>query len=362
MWNYGYEGDPTIVETYVSQLRKKIDTSPPTIFEPSEVSVIGSNDSEFAVNLARQTLERCPGVHRGHVASRAVIDSLGGDIRDPTDRSAVGEFPPYHENCQYLERSQSACRSQRRPPRFNTSHFSALYLAIVSEGRRTSTLDTSRHETHIAPVADDRFDVAREPTIVTVSSRTGSDSWRAVLSRATARHAEILVAAPLNQVDSTIGFFDTRYSSRASSFSPCFIATGYWISRLGLRPIAEVTGVAEAIVEGDRTRRVATRRPRTEAGKLARAFNVMLDEQQALEAQASSIHRRRIARTSHTSLRHSRDHRVCGGEASCESVTKVTRRYIESVLPPTKWEASVEDLFSWHGWTKDDRWIVSRLT
>jgi two-component system OmpR family sensor kinase len=62
------------------------------------------------------------------------------------------------------------------------------------------------------------------------------------------------------------------------------IATGFWISRLGLRPIAEVTEVAEAIVEGDRTRRVATLRRTTEAGKLARAFNVMLDEQQALEA------------------------------------------------------------------------------
>jgi two-component system OmpR family response regulator len=31
VWNYAYEGDPTIVESYVSQLRKKIDTSPPTI-------------------------------------------------------------------------------------------------------------------------------------------------------------------------------------------------------------------------------------------------------------------------------------------------------------------------------------------
>jgi two-component system OmpR family sensor kinase len=61
-------------------------------------------------------------------------------------------------------------------------------------------------------------------------------------------------------------------------------ATGYWITRLGLRPIAEVTEVAEAIVNGDRTRRVARRHQRTEAGKLARAFNVMLDEQQALES------------------------------------------------------------------------------
>ena len=61
-------------------------------------------------------------------------------------------------------------------------------------------------------------------------------------------------------------------------------ATGFWITRLGLRPIADVTEVAEAIVEGDRTRRVAGRHQGTEAGKLARAFNVMLDEQQALEA------------------------------------------------------------------------------
>jgi two-component system OmpR family response regulator len=31
VWDYSYDGDPTIVESYVSLLRKKIDTSPPTI-------------------------------------------------------------------------------------------------------------------------------------------------------------------------------------------------------------------------------------------------------------------------------------------------------------------------------------------
>jgi len=31
VWSYSYEGDPTIVESFVSQLRKKIDTSPPSI-------------------------------------------------------------------------------------------------------------------------------------------------------------------------------------------------------------------------------------------------------------------------------------------------------------------------------------------
>jgi two-component system OmpR family response regulator len=31
VWNYNFEGDPAIVESFVSQLRKKIDTSPPTM-------------------------------------------------------------------------------------------------------------------------------------------------------------------------------------------------------------------------------------------------------------------------------------------------------------------------------------------
>ncbi len=31
VWDYSYEGDATIVESFVSQLRKKIDTSPPTM-------------------------------------------------------------------------------------------------------------------------------------------------------------------------------------------------------------------------------------------------------------------------------------------------------------------------------------------
>jgi two-component system OmpR family response regulator len=31
VWDYNFEGEPTIVESYVSQLRKKIDTTPPTI-------------------------------------------------------------------------------------------------------------------------------------------------------------------------------------------------------------------------------------------------------------------------------------------------------------------------------------------
>jgi two-component system, OmpR family, sensor kinase len=53
--------------------------------------------------------------------------------------------------------------------------------------------------------------------------------------------------------------------------------------RLGLRPIAEVTVVAVPIAVGDGTRHVRKGESGTEAAHLARAFDVMFDEQQASE-------------------------------------------------------------------------------
>ena len=43
---------------------------------------------------------------------------------------------------------------------------------------------------------------------------------------------------------------------------------GLWIVRLGLRPLDEIGTTAEAIAEGDLTRRVERAEPRTEVGRL----------------------------------------------------------------------------------------------
>ena len=130
---------------------------------------------------------------------------------------------------------------------------------------------------------------------------------------------EILVAVPFNQVDATMRFLRVALLLTGLVVLALLIAQrAYGSTRLGLRPIAEVTEVAEAIVEGDRTRRVATSDQRTEAGKLARAFNMMLDEQQDSRGATSPVRRRRVARTSHPPVRDPRYHRVCGVKASCE--------------------------------------------
>jgi two-component system OmpR family sensor kinase len=52
---------------------------------------------------------------------------------------------------------------------------------------------------------------------------------------------------------------------------------GWWVVRVGLRPLEEVERTADAIAEGDLTRRVPEARPTTEVGRLARALNAMLE-------------------------------------------------------------------------------------
>jgi two-component system OmpR family sensor kinase len=94
----------------------------------------------------------------------------------------------------------------------------------------------------------------------------------------------VLVAVSLSQIDTTMSSLRLALLLAGLVVLAVVVATGVWIARLGLRPIAEVTEVADAITAGDRTRRVTLAQRRTEAGKLAEAFNLMLDEQLSLEA------------------------------------------------------------------------------
>jgi two-component system OmpR family sensor kinase len=131
-----------------------------------------------------------------------------------------------------------------------------------------------------APAPSTNF---REPDVETVGSIDGSGSWRAVLVTNPGGTTAI-VAVPLDRVDATAQRTTVAILVAAAAVLAAMAAAGWWLLRLGLRPIAEVTQVADAIAGGDRSRRVRGGAPGTEAHHLARAFNVMLDEQAATEA------------------------------------------------------------------------------
>lgn len=58
---------------------------------------------------------------------------------------------------------------------------------------------------------------------------------------------------------------------------------GWWVLRLGVKPITEVTAAADAISGGERDRRVPSFPAGTEAADLSNAFNTMIDEKEAAD-------------------------------------------------------------------------------
>lgn len=69
----------------------------------------------------------------------------------------------------------------------------------------------------------------------------------------------------------------------------------FWVDRLGIKPILEVTRTAEDLADNRSESRVDQRSLHTEAGRLAASFNKMLDARQAADAQQ----RRFVADASH---------------------------------------------------------------
>jgi two-component system OmpR family sensor kinase len=175
-----------------------------------------------------------------------------------------------------------------------TERFSNIYIAVITAKARDIlvALGSGGASPTLPTVVSSA--PGSEPKIQTVSSVKGPVAWRAVL----VRHPdgqEVLVAASLESVDATDAHLRLALVVGGAALVLILAALWWWLVRLGLNPIAEVTSVADAITAGDRSRRVSEPRPGSEAAHLARAFNVMLDEEQAVEERL----RRFVADASH---------------------------------------------------------------
>jgi two-component system OmpR family sensor kinase len=138
---------------------------------------------------------------------------------------------------------------------------------------------------------------------------------------------------------------------------------GYALVRGSLRPLEEVESTAEAIAAGDLSRRVPVRRPRSEVGRLANAFNVMVgrienafraSERSEASARGSEERMRQfVADASHelrtplTSIRGYAELYRQGAVASPDEVAGVLRR--------------IEDQAARMGLLVDDLLLLARL-
>jgi two-component system OmpR family sensor kinase len=113
--------------------------------------------------------------------------------------------------------------------------------------------------------------------------QTGARFRVAVIQPTTASDQLSIVALPLDEVDNAVSRLRWTLGGVLIAVAIVLVVVVWWVQRLSLRPIARLTAAADAIAGGDHGHRVLVADPRTEAGKLATAFNVMLDERDATE-------------------------------------------------------------------------------
>ncbi|WP_328612024.1 HAMP domain-containing histidine kinase [Amycolatopsis sp. NBC_00345] len=158
-------------------------------------------------------------------------------------------------------------------------------LFYDSTGRLTERVGQAKGET-LMPVVPP-MDVAsvrrRGDTAVTVGDENGDTTWRV--------RTAVQAPTPAQPVSGTVAVAESldtgiATANRLKTIEVVFgfvlvvllgvIAT--WLIRLGLRPLTRIEHTAQAITGGDFDRRVPDLDPRTEAGRLGSAFNVMLGQ------------------------------------------------------------------------------------
>ena len=135
---------------------------------------------------------------------------------------------------------------------------------------------------------------ASRPDPFSVTSSDGMHGFR-VASVHGLRDETVVVALPSDRIDGTFQRVEIGVLVAGALLLVALAVASWWVERLGLRPIRRVTDAADAIAAGDLDRRVTMQSSKTEAGRLAQAFNVMVDERQASEDRL----RRFIADASH---------------------------------------------------------------
>ncbi len=106
----------------------------------------------------------------------------------------------------------------------------------------------------------------------------------------------LIVAQPLGDIESTLHHL--LFVELAVSGAAVIIALigGFWLVRVGLRPLRDMESTAESIAAGNLTERVPGENQKTEVGRLARTLNVMLTRiEAAFSARLASERRLRAS-------------------------------------------------------------------
>jgi two-component system OmpR family sensor kinase len=229
----------------------------------------------------------------GVLVTRTTRDTLVDQIDTRLDTASVS----------HGDRGGDFDRRGPPPPQYDRA--SDVYEGLL---RPTGDLETVfasdlTADPSVAPAVDveQAEAAARTQQPFTVGSSGADDVRFRVVARPTSA-GWWLTAIPLTDVDDTIRNLITVEAIAAAIVLALLAAVAWWVVRLGIRPIKQMTRTAERIASGDLSQRVPEVPASTEAGQLGLALNHMLERLDTAfteRAESQQRLRRFIADASH---------------------------------------------------------------
>jgi two-component system, OmpR family, sensor kinase len=191
----------------------------------------------------------------------------------------------------------------------NGSRLSELYFEVLNaDGTPIRELPPTLRDSDPRPSIDPATALAHAVVLgqpvrpFTVGSEGSSGlRYRVVVSQGT-NGTYVVIGASLREADAT--FRRLLWVELAATGAVLLVLglVAFWVIRLGVRPIDQMAATADAIAEGDLSRRVEVAPPRTEVGRLGIALNGMLHQIEGAFAQRRASEdrlRRFVADASH---------------------------------------------------------------
>jgi two-component system OmpR family sensor kinase len=205
-----------------------------------------------------------------------VLLATAGAISRLTERSLVEQLD------EQLVRAAPQLRPDRRAPGLAGDAQrppSALYVGIVELG--TGELRTlfapGTTASDAPPDLDGDEAVARlDGPAFTVAATAGDLRYRARVRELPRQGAALVTAVPMEDVDATLDRLRRLLALGSLAIVGALGLVTWWVLRLGVRPIREMTGAAVAIGDGDLSQRIPDSASGTEAAELGDALNRML--------------------------------------------------------------------------------------
>ena len=200
--------------------------------------------------------------------SLLVADQQGAYVRKKTDAQLARLLPAARTAVKRLEESNKA-------PRALVSFISEAWIGRIDGTGRVTTVVAPANDTRLVPDIG-AGNVSSQPS--THSTLSGESKRVRCISGLLPDGERVVVALPIDEEESMINGL-RRVSFLLGTIVIALLALMvWWVVRLGINPLAEMTDSARRIAGGDTAHRVPEIHGTTEASDLASSLNHMVDE------------------------------------------------------------------------------------